>query len=296
MSGVRRLMLSGIALTALLALVAVASRGHRPGGGSGAAAHDPPKILWEYAASLMLVLMPIAGILIFWTMAQSRRQAVLSGQRSWYRSLVLLGAMVPILVATFFVVRHLHPGSVPRPPTLPSRTPTLTTGSKPQQGKHRSQPVAQTHFQWLPAIVVGSLLLGFGVTAAVSLAWRRRHGDAWDEEAAMLAALDEVLADTLDDLRAERDPRKAVIRTYARMEQTFAAYGVPRLESEAPLEYVARVLDRLSVSVYSARRVTQLFSRAKFSEHQIDAGMKDEAIDALAGLRAELEAPKEVAA
>jgi hypothetical protein len=44
------------------------------------------------------------------------------------------------------------------------------------------------------------------------------------------------------------------------------------------------------------RKVTQLFARAKFSPHEIDAGMKDEAIDALAGLRAELEAPPEVAA
>jgi len=294
MSGVRRLMLSGIALTALFALVAVASRGHKPGGGSGAAAHDPPKILWEYAASVMIVLMPIAGILIVWTMAQSRRQAVLSGNRSWHRSLMILAAMLPILVAAFFLVRHLHPGSVPRVPTLPTTTPAVHHKKTPSAQSTR--PVQQSHFQWLPVLVLGSLVLGLGVTAAASLAYRRRCGEALTEEEAMMAALDEVLADTLDDLRAERDPRKAVIRTYARMERTFAAYGVPRAESEAPLEYVARVLDRLRVSVFAVRKVTQLFARAKFSSHEIDAGMKDEAIDALAGLRAELEAPPEVAA
>jgi hypothetical protein len=80
-----------------------------------------------------------------------------------------------------------------------------------------------------------------------------------------------------------------VIRTYARMETTFAAYGVPRDESEAPLEYLARVLDSLRVSAYSVRRLTQLFERAKFSPHEVDTGMKGEAIEALAGLRAELE-------
>jgi hypothetical protein len=73
------------------------------------------------------------------------------------------------------------------------------------------------------------------------------------------------------------------------MEQTFAAYGVAREEAEAPLEYLARVLDRLSVSVASVRRLTQLFARARFSEHEVDTGMKDEAIEALVGLRAELE-------
>jgi Domain of unknown function (DUF4129) len=118
---------------------------------------------------------------------------------------------------------------------------------------------------------------------------RRREGEAVDEEAALAAALKDVLADSLDDLRAERDPRRAVIRTYARMETTFAAYGVAREESEAPLEYLARVLDSMRVSAYSVRRLTQLFERAKFSPHEVDAGMKDEAIEALAGLRAELE-------
>ena len=51
-----------------------------------------------------------------------------------------------------------------------------------------------------------------------------------------------------DEVGAERDPRRAVIRTYARMERTFAAYGVARESSEAPLEYLTRVLDLLSVS------------------------------------------------
>jgi hypothetical protein len=35
--------------------------------------------------------------------------------------------------------------------------------------------------------------------------------------------------------------------------------------------------------------LTSLFARARFSEHTIDAEMKDEAISALTGLRAELE-------
>ena len=41
MSGARKLLLSGVALTALLAFVAIASHAHRPGGGSGASAQAP---------------------------------------------------------------------------------------------------------------------------------------------------------------------------------------------------------------------------------------------------------------
>jgi hypothetical protein len=73
------------------------------------------------------------------------------------------------------------------------------------------------------------------------------------------------------------------------MEQTFAAYGVPREEHETPLEYVSRALDSLKVSSYAVRRLVQLFERAKFSPHAVGPGMKDDAIEALAGLRAELE-------
>ena len=117
----------------------------------------------------------------------------------------------------------------------------------------------------------------------------------WDAEAELAVALDVVLKDSLEDLHGELDPRTAVIRTYARMEQTFAAYGVPRQPAEAPLEYVARVLDRLQVSAFAAERLTKLFARAKFSTHEIDAGMKAEAIEALSGLRVELEHTAEAA-
>ena len=116
------------------------------------------------------------------------------------------------------------------------------------------------------------------------------------EEAALAAALDAVLADTLEDLYAEKDPRTAVISAYARMEETFAAYRVPREEAETPLEYLARVLDRLQVSGWAVRRLTLLFERAKFSSHDVDATMKEDAIDTLASLRAELEAEQEAVA
>jgi hypothetical protein len=109
-------------------------------------------------------------------------------------------------------------------------------------------------------------------------------------------ALDEVLEDTLDDLRAERDPRKAVIGAYVRMEKLFAAHQVPREEAETPQQYVERVLARLQVSSFAVRRLTELYERARFSPHTVNAGMKDDAIAALEGLRAELNADTAVAA
>jgi len=102
--------------------------------------------------------------------------------------------------------------------------------------------------------------------------------------------LAEVLTETLDDLRNEADPRKAVIGAYAKMERTLAARGVPRRKSEAPHGYLARIIDVVSGSAHSAQRLTRLFARARFSPHEIDLRMKEDAIDALTGLRAELQA------
>ena len=50
-----------------------------------------------------------------------------------------------------------------------------------------------------------------------------------------------------------------------------------------------RALDTLGVSGASVQQLTKLYERAKFSRLEIDEGMKDDAIDALAGLRSELE-------
>ena len=60
-------------------------------------------------------------------------------------------------------------------------------------------------------------------------------------------------------------------------------------EAEAPNEYLARVLNAVQASAHSVGKLTQLFQRARFSTHEIDAGMKEDAIEALSGLQAELE-------
>lgn len=287
--------MSGIALTALLAVVAVASHAHRPGGGSTASTPHAPTLLFDYFASAMLVLFPIGTMIVIWAMAQGRHQRLLAGETNWLRTLVSLGVMCALLAAAVYLNKQrighgLHFGG--------SQQTRSNQGKPAKTGKKQKPEAAAYHaqFRWVPAVIAGSIILGIAGAGVTVYIRKRRGGDEWAREAALAAALDEVLADSLDDLRADPDPRRAVIRAYARMERTFAAYGVPRDEAEAPLEYMARALDRLSVSAYSVRRLTQLFSRAKFSPHEVDAAMKDDAIEALVGLRAELEHNKEQAA
>ena len=106
----------------------------------------------------------------------------------------------------------------------------------------------------------------------------------------MTETLADVLDETLDDLRAESDPRRAVIAAYARMERSLAAHGVPRRRFEAPHEYLGRVLGELTGGRLAASRLTTLFERARFSPHEIDADMKAAAIEAIERLQADLAA------
>jgi uncharacterized protein DUF4129 len=232
-------------------------------------------------------------VLVVYGLANRRRQQTLSGRTNWRRTLVAAGVISLLLTVAVFTAEKRQqsrgPGARGGTSVLgPLLGPTGVTQRRRRQGPDEA-PQHQPRWRWLPVLVLGSLLLAMVVTTGAAAAHRRRNREALDEEAQLALALDEVLSDSLDDLRGERDPRKAVIRAYARMEKTFAAYGVPREEHETPLEYVARVLDSLRVSSFAVRRLVQLFERAKFSPHDVGASMKDEAIDALAGLRAELE-------
>ena len=291
MSGARKLLLSGAALTALLAFVAIASRAHRPGGGTGGGDAHAPTLIGDYLATIALIIMPVGAVIVVWGLANRRRQQRLSGKTDWRRTLIAVAFISALLSVAVFTAEKRQERRQERgnAGAIAIAGPLGPTGLRQRLKPRAETPPHRAQWSWLPVLVLGSLLLGIVVTTGIAVAHGRRNREALDEEAQLARALDDVLSDSLDDLRAERDPRKAVIRAYARMEETFGAYGVPRERHETPLEYVARVLDSLRVSSFAVRRLVQLFERAKFSPHTIETSMKDDAIEALAGLRAELE-------
>jgi hypothetical protein len=136
-------------------------------------------------------------------------------------------------------------------------------------------------------VLVVVMLAATGIAACVIAARRRgRAIDPADEDVAEQVAED--IDETLDDLRAEPDPRRAVIAAYARLERALGASGVPRRPAETAEEYVARVLDRLDVDGVPVRVLTDLFAWAKFSQHDVDEAMKLRAIASLEQIRNEL--------
>jgi hypothetical protein len=279
----RPLLAIGSLLT-LVGIVAVAAAGRAPSAGEARPSAHAPTLIADYLATLAMLVLPAGVIVVIWVALLRKSYRQQQPSRSWAGGLRALISSTAVVAAVLIIVTHgpewLRPDDSRSKPVAAKTTKDKAKGS-PAQKEYQPQ------FRWLPMIVVGSLIAGIGGSMAV-LAVRRRR-----EELASVpiqATLSEVLSATLDDLHREQDPRKAVIGAYARMVETLAARGVPRRESEAPHEYLARVLDVVRASKQSASRLTSLFERARFSPHEIDLGMKEEAIEALTGLRAELEA------
>jgi Domain of unknown function (DUF4129) len=272
-----RAVYAALAIVVLLGVVAFASRGHNaPGVGSGGQ-RGPVQYFFDVVFTLTVVLGIAVVIGLAFMHATTKREV----KRSPRRSLVAIGVFAVLMSVSLFVLPRLH--LVGRQGLAPAHVAANIPSGSENGFKRAKQPV----FHWSAAIGTGALLLAvFAVLIARER--RRRLGTAKDWSAAKQIADD--LDDTLDDLRAEPDARKAIIAAYARMERSLALHGLARHEAEAPLEYMARVLGDLQVSTKAVGRLTDLFALAKFSDHPISPGQKAMAIEALESIRDDLRA------
>jgi len=272
-------------VTTLLAVVAVAARG-RPLGTGGSSGSGLPLTFWDYVFTSFLILevfmiLAAFALLFFMRRHPDQRQSYSSRTAKALAVLIAVAAGVALFGRHVNLYRLLHPNGNPAA-TNTTATQTLTG----KNAKHKQAAPRHVQFRWEELAIVLGVLLGLGVLAAAT---RRRLAPAVDGRPApevLAAALDE----SLDDLRADPDLRRAIIAAYARMETALAAAGLPRHRAEAPLEYVERALLTLDTSAAAVRRLTDLFQWARFSQHEPDPSMRDEAVDALIAVRDELRA------
>jgi hypothetical protein len=153
-------------------------------------------------------------------------------------------------------------------------------------------PARAAEFSWLLALSIGGLI----VVGATIVYLRSRRSRPPTTRTTVEEDLAHAVESSIDDLRSEPDARRAVIAAYANMERVLATHGLERRRPEAPFEYLARVLSRLDVRESAVRTLTRLFEYAKFSPHEIDAGMKSDAIAALEEIRDDLRRSEALAA
>jgi hypothetical protein len=266
-------------VTALLVVVAIAAHG-RPLGKSSGKGSGLPVLFWDYVFTTLVIIelfLIIGGIAAYFLLRNERMEV---GQRSKQRTLrtiavLIVGGALLAYIARHLDLSHLHPA---KQGTVAASIP----GGSAKAGKARTTQHVQ--FQWEELAIILGILLALIGAAAVT---RRRLGPATERRAApevLAAALDE----SLDDLRNDPDLRRAIIAAYARMETALAAAGLPRHEAETPFEYLERALLALDASSRAVHRLTDLFEWARFSQHDPEPWMRDEAVDALIAVRDEL--------
>jgi Domain of unknown function (DUF4129) len=274
----RRSLVVGSAVVALVAVVAVASSGSAPSG--GIRARRPSEGLVDAVLSLAVLAMGVCAVLVVVMLSFFGRYGTDRAprkRRSPTQSVITFVVGMGLLA---LFVRALTGSDGPR-----ITRPGAAGGSETDA---RGGPSAGYEPEFAVWPVLGAMALALLALGAWWLSARGRRS-AWEPvTASPEEALADVLATTLDDLRAERDPRRAVIGAYARMERALAASGLPRGSAEAPEEYLERVVAEVALSRRSAGRLTALFAWARFSGHDVRPEMKDEAIETLEEVQLEL--------
>ena len=267
----------------LVGIVALGSTGSVPGG-TGEDRRSPSEGFVDTIFSLFLVLMALCILFVAMTLTFFRRYDPAAGapkRRSLLQSLLSFGVALALLA---LFVRAVT-GSRGDRGVL-----RLPFGGEGAASAGDAAPAGRydPEFATWPVVAVLSL-----VAVGVGALWLSARGRRTSMEplgGTLAEALADVLGETLDELRAEHDPRRAVIAAYVRMERALAAAGLARRETEAPEEYLSRVLDEVELSARAAGRLTALFAWARFSVHDVRPEMKEEAIETLEQVHRELAA------
>jgi hypothetical protein len=268
------------AVIVLVAVVAVASGGSTPSGAVGA--HRPSEGFLDAVVSLFVVGMAIATVAVAVMLSFFGRYQPDGSARKRKSPVQSVVTFVIAMALLTIVVRSLAGSVGPR-----LRPPPLPQGAAGDGGSGAKPSGYEPEFTVWPVLAVAALAAVAVVAWWLAVRGRRKAEPLRTTPAEALA---DVLAETLDDLRAERDPRRAVIAAYARMERALAASGLPRNPAEAPEEYLRRILADVAVTGRAATRLTTLFAWARFSGHDVRPEMKDEAIETLEQVQRELAA------
>lgn len=273
------------ALVALLLLLAVVAFASRSGfGHTSRSAATPVYVSWAMSIFLVLFVLMIPVAVYAYSM-QIREYTVRRHRRSMQsrivRSLGLLAIVLALLGLRAYLRSHHE---------LPSFHPFWEHMQHPAGAPGHTRPARPYNptFEWP---VLWATLALFAVAGLWYLRLRTHRAPL--VPAALATVAQDVVGsidDAIDDLEAEPDARRAVIAAYARMEGAFERHGLRRRPSETPTEYLCRLLLDLTARVDAVRRLTDLFEQARFSDHTIDAAMKQEAIDSLRAIRDDLQA------
>ena len=288
--------LGALAFAALaLALLAVAglASSASPWQANRAVAGAPTTALQSLAAAGGVVL--VVALLLLWVetptaQRSKRKKRTLAGDEldelraSLWTSgktvaVLLLGLAIVCIATVPLLSRAPAPvqSGTGAQPSAPARTPRTEVG----------RPARSVDLGWLLLPVAVALAI---LTPAAVVVRRRRLKRGEAIEAAATGALGRAVRASIAALEAERDPRTAILRAYARMEQAFRDVEIVRARDETASEFLGRTMRRLPVSAGAAAALTERFEEVRFSTHQITEADREQALASLHRVERELTA------
>jgi Domain of unknown function (DUF4129) len=244
----------------------------------------------------------------FWPTERFRRrqrgnelQEVHELRRPWWAPVaaLLVGACAIAAILALTLVLLSRSASAPPRPVMPVQAahpaaarlvPGVTTSAHTRPPLLHLSSLSLAWWLWL--------LFGLVLVAVAALGLRSSqlgHLESSDEpkpekDAATLcrSAAGRLLA----EVEEESDPRRAVLRAYAVMEDVLGSYHIVRHPSETPHEFLGRLRSSFPrlCRFKALTRLTELFELAKFGPDAVGEEMKQEAIAALRQLKPRLAA------
>lgn len=205
----------------------------------------------------------------------------------WERALdmlVVLAICAAIVAVLVLLVLHFETPGPRRSLTLPVTGPSLRPMEPAAPHSPATTPGAVTLGS---AAIIGVAAAVFALVGLLGLIMRRltrRSAEPLRRLHSDGTELRRAAGRALVDMATEPDPRRAILKAYAALEGGAVVKERTRAPSEAPLEYLDRLLDT-GVPARPAARLTALFESARFSNHVMASEDRDEAIGALEDLR-----------
>jgi hypothetical protein len=271
-------LLGGLLL--LLAAVAITAGMARPAAGSSAPPVVPLAALlgWGAVAAVLGGVLLAAGMKLW-----SNREKVIAVLLflAFIAGFGILAerSRVPAVPILQLQTERLQPTAPPPPPASPR------SSQAPPPARVVPRTTAPHGGAGVPAWAIA--LAGAGaVLLAVLLLRAPSRRDTLPGRAR--DALDAAVAESMQRMESESDPRRAIIAAWLAMADALGRHGLRRQAWEAPLEYMRRALHAVQVSQASAQRLTALFQWARYSDHPATAAMRDDALRALQSVRDDL--------
>ncbi|WP_127499646.1 DUF4129 domain-containing protein [Actinoplanes solisilvae] len=221
---------------------------------------------------------------------------VFAALRRWWP----LAAVLVLLFGTALAATRSEPRLEEIVRDEPQEAPLLPTGGAAGQ---QSAPPTPEPARGLPDWINTVALVVLGVVVLVLIGLliftllrdrrrrsgkndRRRHRKDQPRTAEeLVAALDAGLEELSD---TDRDPRRAVIACWVRLEQAAAAAGTPRHPGDSPTDLVGRLLREQNVDAQVLSALLEVYRQARYATHTVDDQMRRQARSALERLRADL--------